>query len=85
MFGKIESVLFWIYTFPLNAPHTDNQAFKVPFWKLDSYEDKLTVCLCVVVLFQTVSDERADCEFVCGVLKYLGLRDCSHWPQELRD
>lgn len=60
--------------FPLNAPHTGNL-----FWKPDSYEDKLTVCLCVVC------EERADCEFVCGVLKCLDLRDCSHWPQELRD
>lgn len=65
MFGKIESVLFWIYTFPLNAPQPGNQAFKVLFWKLDSYEDKLTVCLCVVVLFQTVSVKNEQIVNLC--------------------
>lgn len=51
--------------FPLNAPHTGNQAFKVLFWKLDSYEDKLTVCLCVVVLFQTVSVKNEQMVNLC--------------------
>lgn len=41
------------------------------------------VCCCP--FSNCVCEERADGEFVCGILKCLGLRDCSHWPQELRD